>query len=319
MAHIVVLDGYTLNPGDLSWSEFDSFGKVTVHDRTPADQIIARARGAACVLTNKTPLNADTLGQLPDLKYIGVLATGYNVVDVKAASATGVIVSNIPSYGTASVAQHAMALLLELANHVQIHVDAVRAGDWTTNVDWCFTRAPLTELADKTFGVVGFGRIGRQTAAVAHALGMRIIAFDANETAPPPYPGFRFAALDDLLRESDVVSLHCPLFPDTQGLINRRTLALMKPTALLLNTSRGPLIVDQDLADALNEGRLGGAGLDVLSVEPPPASNPLIGAKNCLITPHIAWASRESRSRLMQLALGNLAAFLKGQPTNVVG
>jgi glycerate dehydrogenase len=318
MAHIVVLDGYTLNPGDLSWDGFTPFGQVTVHDRTPADQIVQRGKGATIVLTNKTPISRETLREWPDVKYIGVLATGYNVVDVKAAKDLGVVVSNIPSYGTASVAQHAFALILELANQVRIHADAVAAGEWSANADWCFTKTPLVELSEKTLGIVGFGRIGRQTAAIGHAMGMRIVAHDANEVDPPPYPGFRFAPLDDLLRSSDVVSLHCPLLPSTQGLINRTSLALMKPSALLINTSRGPLVVDQDLADALNERRLAGAGLDVLSAEPPPATNPLIGATNCLITPHTAWASRESRARLMQLAVGNLAAFVGGNPTNVV-
>jgi glycerate dehydrogenase len=318
MTDIVVLDGYTLNPGDLSWDGIARLGRLTVHDRTPAGEILERAKGARCLFTNKTPLSADTIGRLPRLEYIGVLATGYNVVDVKAAAARGVVVSNIPTYGTASVAQHTFALILELANHVQIHGDAVRAGEWSTNPDWCFTKTPLVELEGKTLGIVGFGRIGRQTAAIGHALGMRIIAHDANETAPPAYDGFRFATLEDLLRTSDVVSLHCPLFPSTQGLINRKTLALMKPTAFLINTSRGPLVVEEDLADALNNGTLAGAGLDVLSVEPPPATQPLIGAKNCLITPHIAWASRESRARLMALAVDNLAAFLGGAAINVV-
>lgn len=318
MTGIVVLDGYTLNPGDLSWDGFKAFGEITVHDRTPPASVVERARGAACLLTNKTPITAEMLAELPALRYVGVLATGYNVVDVKAAAARGVVVSNIPTYGTASVAQHAFALILALANRVQVHADAVRAGEWAANPDWCFTKTPLVELAEKTLGIVGFGRIGRQTAAIGHALGMRVLAHDAHETAPPSYHGFRFVSLEELLGQADVISLHCPLFPATQGLINARTLALMKPTAFLINTSRGPLVVEADLAEALNAGRLAGAGLDVLSVEPPSASNPLIGARNCLITPHNAWASRESRSRLMQLAVGNLAAFLAGKPTNVV-
>jgi glycerate dehydrogenase len=318
MTHIVVLDGHTLNPGDLSWEGFEPFGRLTVHDRTRPEQVAERASGAAVVLTNKTPLGADTLGQLPALEYIGVLATGYNVVDVKAAKERGVIVSNIPTYGTASVAQHAVALMLELTNQVKVHADAVSQGEWSTHTDWCFTKTPLVELADKTLGIVGFGRIGRQMATIGHALGMRIVAHDAHETDAPSYPGFRFAPLDQLLREADVVSLHCPLLPATQGLVNSKTLALMKPTAFLINTSRGPLVVDQDLADALNEGRIAGAGLDVLSVEPPPPGHPLIGARNCLITPHTAWASRESRSRLMDLAVANLAAFRDGKPINVV-
>jgi glycerate dehydrogenase len=315
---IVVLDGYTLNPGDLSWAAFEKLAPIEVHDRTEPSKIVDRAKGAEFVLTNKTPLSAETLKQLPDLRYIGVLATGYNVVDVKTAKERGIPVCNIPTYGTASVAQHAFALLLELCNHVQAHADGVRAGQWTTNKDWCFTLTPLMELADKTLGVVGFGRIGRQVGEIGHALGMRVIAHDNVQTNPPSLRGFRFAPLEELLAESDAVSLHCPLFPDTQGLINAKTLRLMKPTAFLINTSRGPLIVEQDLADALNESRLAGAGLDVLSVEPPPASNPLLTARNCLITPHIAWASRESRERLMNLAVENFDAFLKGQPRNVV-
>jgi len=314
---IVVLDGYTLNPGDLSWERFGELAPIEVHERTEPPKVVERVGGAAFVLTNKTPLTAETLGRLPDLEYVGVLATGYNIVDVKAAKERGITVSNIPTYGTASVAQHAFALLLELSNHVRIHAEAVRAGEWTTNEDWCFTLTPLVELAHKTLGIVGFGRIGRQVGDIGHAMGMRVIAFDSVQTNPPSFDGFRFAPLDELLRESDVVSLHCPLFPETKGLINATTLRQMKPTAFLINTSRGPLIVEQDLADALNEGRLAGAGLDVLSVEPP-SQNPLLQAKNCVITPHIAWASREPRARLMQLAVDNLSAFLRGQPQNVV-
>lgn len=314
---IVVLDGYTLNPGDLSWDGFTKLAPIDVHERTPPGSIVERASGAWFVLTNKTPLSADTLRALPDLRYIGVLATGYNVVDVKEAKARGVVVSNIPTYGTASVAQHVFALLLELTNHAQTHAGAVRAGDWTTSKDWCFTLAPLVELANKTLGIVGFGRIGRQVAAIGHAMGMRVTAFDSVRTNPPDYPGFQFVELDELLRQADVVSLHCPLFPETQGLINANTLRLMKPTAFLINTSRGPLVVEQDLAAALNDGRIAGAGLDVLSVEPP-RDNPLLQARNCVVTPHIAWATREARARLMQLAVENLAAFVNGRPQNVV-
>lgn len=314
---IVVLDGFTLNPGDLSWDGFSGLAPIEVHERTPPAAILERAAGAEFVLTNKTPLNADTIRALPDLRYIGVLATGYNVVDVKEAKARGVAVCNIPTYGTASVAQHVFALLLELSNHVQIHADAVRAGDWTSNKDWCFTLTPLIELANKTIGIVGFGRIGRQVGAIAHAMGMRVIAFDSVRTNAPDYPGFQFVELAELLQQSDVVSLHCPLFPETQGLVNSTTLQQMKKTALLINTSRGPLVVEQDLANALNEGRIAGAGLDVLSVEPP-RDNPLLSAKNCIVTPHIAWATREARARLMQLAVDNLAAFIGGKPQNVV-
>lgn len=315
---IVVLDGYTLNPGDLTWEGLEALGKLEVYERTEASLILRRAQGAELALTNKTPLTAETLKQLKSLRYIGVLATGYNIVDVKAAKELGIPVSNIPTYGTASVAQFAFALLLELCHHVGLHGDAVRASEWTNNKDWCFWKTPLIELAGKTMGIVGFGRIGRDVGRIADAMGMRVIAHDSVQTNPPAHVGFRWVGLEELLRESDVVSLHCPLFPETQGLINAQRLSLMKPTAFLINNSRGPLTVDQDLADALNSGSLAGAAVDVLSVEPPPASNPLLTAKNCLVTPHISWATKEARSRLMGLAVDNVRAFLAGKPQNVV-
>jgi glycerate dehydrogenase len=315
---IVVLDGYCLNPGDLSWDALAALGELEVFDRTAPADVVQRAAGAEAAFTNKTPFTAASLAQLPALRFIGVLATGYNIVDVGAARTHSITVSNIPIYGTASVAQFVFALLLELCHDVRLHADATRAGEWTRNPDWSFWKSPLMELAGKTMGIIGFGRIGRQTARIADAMGMKVIAYDTVQTNPPDYPDFRWASRDDLLRESDVVSLHSPLFPDTQGMINKSTLALMKPSAFLLNTSRGPLVVDQDLADALNSGRIAGAGLDVLSVEPPPADNPLLSARNCLVTPHIAWATREARSRLMQQAVENLAAFVKGAPQNVV-
>lgn len=315
---IVVLDGYTLNPGDLTWKGLEALGTLEVHERTEAPLVVQRAQGADLLLTNKTPLPAEVLDQLKGLRYIGVLATGYNVVDVKAARELGIPVSNIPTYGTPSVAQFAVALLLELCHHVGLHSDAVRAGEWSRNKDWCFWNTPLVELAGKTMGIVGFGRIGREVGKIANALGMRVIAFDAVETNPPAYPGFRWAGLEELLSESDAVSLHCPLFPETAGLINTQRLRLMKPTAFLINNSRGPLIVDQDLADALNAGRLAGAAVDVLSVEPPAGSNPLLTAKNCLVTPHMSWATKEARSRLMDLAVDNVKTFLAGKPQNVV-
>jgi glycerate dehydrogenase len=318
MKKIVVLDGYTLNPGDLSWDGLQQIAPIEVHDRTEASKILERAKGAEFILTNKTPLSAETLKQLPDLRYIGVLATGYNVVDVKAAKERGIPVCNIPTYGTASVAQHAFALILELTVNAKLHSDAARAGEWSASKDWCFWKTPLIGLEGKTLGIVGFGRIGRRVAEVGHAFGMIIIAQDSVQTNPPTYEGFRWSSLDELLRDADIVSLHCPLFPETQGLMNAARLKLMKRTAFLINTSRGPLIVDQDLADALNAGVIAGAGVDVLSVEPPAASNPLLTAKNCLVTPHIAWATKEARARLMQLAVENLAAFVKGQPQNVV-
>jgi len=315
---IVVLDGYTLNPGDLSWDGLKDLGDVTIYDYTPADQIVARAQGAEILFTNKTPLMADTLAQLDKLTYIGVLATGYNVVDVKAAAARGVAVTNIPTYGTSSVAQMVFALLLELCHHVQLHSDAVRAGEWSESRDFCFWKTPLVELQGKTIGIVGFGRIGRQVARIADAFGMRILAQDKFQGPAPDLADFRWAELDELLAQSDVVSLHCPLFPDTAGLINQETLARMKPSAFLINTSRGGLIVDQDLSDALNRNQIAGAALDVLSVEPPPADNPLLKAKNILITPHISWATGEARARLMGIAVDNLKAYLAGKPVNVI-
>jgi glycerate dehydrogenase len=315
---IAVLDGYCLNPGDLSWDGLRKLGEVEVFDRTPADQVVARAAGAEVVFTNKTPLSAEALGQLPALRYIGVLATGYNIVDVAAAKARGIVVANIPTYGTASVAQFVFALLLELCHNVGLHAGAVRAGEWSRNPDWSFWKAPLVELAGKTMGIIGFGRIGRATGRIADAMGMRVIANDTYQGDAPAYEGFRWAGVEELLRESDVVSLHSPLFPETKGLINSQRLGWMQASAFLINTSRGPLVVDQDLADALNAERIAGAGLDVLSLEPPDAGNPLLSARNCLVTPHIAWATREARSRLMDLALENVTAYLAGAPRNVV-
>jgi glycerate dehydrogenase len=315
---IVVLDGYCLNPGDLSWDALRQFGEVEVFDRTAADQVAERAAGAALLLTSKTPLPMEVLVRLPQLRYIGVIGTGYNNVDVEAARRQNITVTNIPTYGTTSVAQFVFALLLELCNHVKLHADAVRAGEWARSPDWSFSKVPLTELSGKVMGIIGFGRIGRQVASIADALGMRVTALDVHQYDPPPFSGFQWASLEQLLPTSDVVSLHSPLFPETRGMINARTLALMKPTAFLINTSRGPLLVDQDLADALNAGRIAGAGVDVLSVEPPPDGNPLLTARNCLVTPHIAWATREARSRLIDGAVQNLAVFLSGNPRNTV-
>jgi glycerate dehydrogenase len=315
---ITVLDGYALNPGDLSWDGLARLGEVRVFDRTPPAEVATRAAGAAIVLTNKTPLGADTLRQLPDLKYIGVLATGYDVVDTGAARVRGIVVTNIPIYGTASVAQFAFALLLELCHNVGQHAGAVRAGEWTRNPDWSFRKSPLVELAGKTMGIIGFGRIGRQTGRIADAMGMAVAASDPRQGDPPPWAGFRWAGVEQVLRESDVVSLHAPLLPDTRGMVNARSLGWMKSTAFLINTSRGPLVVDQDLADALNAGGIAGAGLDVLSVEPPAESNPLLAARNCLVTPHMAWATHEARSRLMDLAVENIAAWAAGKPRNVI-
>lgn len=318
MPRIVVLDGYALNPGDLSWEGLKGLGEVEIHERTPPQQIVDRAQNADAVFTNKTPLPAETLVRLPNLRYIGVLATGYNVVDVAAAAAQGIVVTNIPTYGTASVAQFVFALLLELCHNVGLHNHAVRSGQWSRNPDWSFWKTPLVELSGKTLGIIGFGRIGRQTAGIGRALGMVVIAADSNRVNPPDWPGFRWCETEALLAESDVISLHCPLLPETTGLIDQRRLELMKRSALLINTSRGPLVVEQDLANALNTGRIAGAALDVLPQEPPSDGSPLFKANNCVLTPHIAWATLEARSRLMDLAVANLAAFLAGRPQNVV-
>ncbi|MDR3700554.1 MAG: D-2-hydroxyacid dehydrogenase [Candidatus Sulfopaludibacter sp.] len=316
---ITVLDGYALNPGDLSWDELRKFGDVEVFDRTMVDEVVRRAAGAAIVLTNKTPMPDYAIRQLPELRYIGVLATGYNVVDVEAAKQCGVVVTNAPTYASASVAQFVFALLLELCHNVKLHAEAVRAGEWSRSLDWSFWKSPLIELSGKTMGIVGFGRIGRAAGRIADALGMRVLACDTYQGDAPLYTGFRWATLEEALRESDVVSLHSPLFPETRGMIHAGTLALMRPSAFLINTSRGPLVVDQDLAEALNAGRLAGAGLDVLSIEPPLDTNPLLHARNCLVTPHIAWATREARSRLMEIAVDNVSSFVAGTPRNVIG
>ena len=315
---IVVLDGYCLNPGDLSWDGVRACGETLVFDRTPAGDAAHRAAGAHVAFTNKTPLPAEVLRQLPELRYIGVLATGYNIVDVQAARRQGIVVTNIPTYGTASVAQFVFALLLEMCHNVGVHADAVRAGEWTRSADWCFTKAPLVELAGLTMGIVGFGRIGRAVGKIADAMAMRVVAADTNRNDAPPYANFRWMEIDELLAEADVVSLHAPLAAGTRGMIDARALERMKPSAFLINTSRGPLVVDRDLANALNAGHLAGAALDVLSEEPPAAHNPLLTARNCLATPHIAWATRAARARLMEEAVRNLAAFVAGESRNVI-
>jgi glycerate dehydrogenase len=315
MTRIVVLDGYTLNPGDLSWEGLLALGDCRVYDRTPTDCIVQRARDAEIVLTNKTVLDRDVLAQLPRLRYIGVLATGYNVVDVAAARQRGIPVTNVPTYGTRSVAQMTFALLLELAQHVGHHAQTVREGRWSSSEDFCYWDYPLIELDGLTMGLIGLGRIGRATADLAKAFGMRVLGYDP---LVPPVEEIESTDLESLLRTSDVISLHCPLTDDNRGLIDARRLAMMKPTALLLNTSRGPLIDEAALADALNGGRLAGAGLDVLAIEPPTVDNPLLQANNCLITPHIAWATRAARSRMMETVLANIRAFLAGKAENVV-
>ncbi len=314
---IVVLDGYTLNPGDLSWDALQQLGPCALHDRTPPEQVVARARDAEIVLTNKTLLPRDTIAALPKLKYIGVLATGYNVVDVAAAKERSIPVANIPDYGTHSVAQMTFALLLELAHRTGHHAQTVRDGRWARSADFCYWDSPLIELFGLNFGVIGFGKIGRATAKLAEAFGMKVLVHTRTRPADLP-ASCEFVSLDQLLARSDVVSLHCPLTADNKQFINAERLARMKSTAFLLNTSRGPLLDEAAVADALNAGNIAGAGLDVLSIEPPKADNPLLTAKNCLVTPHIAWATRAARARLMNIAVENLRAFLAGTPRNVV-
>lgn len=314
--NLVVLDGYTANPGDLDWAAFHALGALTVYDRTPVAEIANRAADAEVVFTNKTPLDAATINALPKLKYIGVLATGYNVVDVAAAKARGIPVCNVPEYGTANVAQAVFALILELTNRTGHHSDTVKVGRWSQCPDFCYWDFPQIELSGRTLGIVGYGRIGAAVARIGQAFGMKVIAH--RRSGIPAGEPAEAADLETVFRESDIISLHCPLTPETKHLINRERIDGMKRSAFLINTARGPLIDEAALATALNEGRLAGAGLDVLSVEPPGADNPLIGAKNCLITPHIAWATREARGRLLAIAAGNLQLWQAGTPRNTV-
>lgn len=315
---IVVLDGYTLNPGDLSWDGLKALGEVTVYDRTEPKDITSRIGDAKIVFTNKTPITRDVLEACPSIEWIGVLATGYNVVDVDSAKEKGVPVCNIPTYGTTAVAQYVFALLLELCHHVGEHEQTVKAGDWASCQDFCYWNYPLVELADKTMGIIGLGRIGRNTAKIANAFGMKVLAFDEHKIDGIETEMLKYAELDELLANSDVISLHCPLFESTKGIINKNTIAKMKNGVMIINTSRGPLIVEEDLRDALNSGKVGGAASDVVSTEPINMDNPLLQAKNMMITPHIAWAPKESRARLMDIAVNNLVEYLKGNPVNVV-
>jgi glycerate dehydrogenase len=314
--NIIILDGFTLNPGDLSWEELQSLAPCTVYDRTTPAEVESRAADADILLTNKTELTAGNIQTLPRLKYVGVLATGTNVVDLAVARARGIPVTNVPTYGTRSVAQLTFALLLELAHHIGHHAQTVREGRWTRSTDWCYWDFPLVELDGLTMGLVGLGRIGRAVSELATAFGMKVIAYDP--MAGPAPASVRLVELDALFGESDVVSLHCPLTPQTANLVDARRLVLMKPTAFLLNTSRGPLVDQSALAEALNSGRIAGAAMDVLAKEPPPADNPLLTARNCILTPHLAWATRAARSRLMKIAVENVRAFLQGKPQNVV-
>ena len=317
---IVVLDGYAENPGDLSWAPLEALGEVTVYDRTSLtdeEETIVRLSGAEIAVTNKTPITRRVIDACPRLRYITMLATGYNVVDAAYAREKGIPLSNIPAYGTAAVGQFAIALLLEICHHAAHHSDTVHAGKWAACADWCYWDYPLIELGGKTMGIIGFGRIGQQTGRIARALGMRVLACGSH----PSDSGRAIAdyvELDALLAASDVIALHCPLFPETEGIINRETIRKMKDGVILLNNSRGPLVVEQDLADALNSGKVYAAGLDVVSTEPIREDNPLLTAKNCIITPHISWAPRESRQRIMDTAAQNIKAYLDGAPINVV-
>ena len=317
---IVVLDGHTENPGDLSWAPLEALGELTVYDRTPVHdeaEIIRRIGDAEVVFTNKTPISKTTIDACPNMKFISMLATGYNVVDYAHAAEKGIPVTNVPSYGTAAVGQFAIAMLLEICHHVAHHDQTVHEGKWANCIDWCYWDYPLIELDGKTIGIIGFGRIGQQTGKIAKALGMKVLAFDKFENDTGRAIG-EYVDLDALLAQSDVIALHCPLFPDTQGIVNKDTIAKMKDGVIILNNSRGPLVVEQDLADALNSGKVYAAGLDVVATEPILPDNPLLSAKNCIITPHISWAPKESRQRIMDCAVENVKAYLSGKPVNVV-
>lgn len=315
---IVVLDGYTLNPGDLSWDGLEKLGRLTVYDRTNEEEVVERIRDAQIVFTNKTPITKETLAVCQQIKYIGVLATGYNIVDVAAASEQGIIVTNIPSYGIYAVSQFAIALLLELCHRVGDHAGSVLAGDWANNPDWCYWNYPLIELCGKTMGIIGFGKIGQRTGHIAQALGMKVLAYDVTKYPELESETCQYVMLDELFAEADVIVLHCPLFDETRGIINAKNIARMKDGVLIINNSRGQLIVEEDLRDGLNSGKVGGAAVDVVSTEPIKLTNPLLQAKNIIITPHISWAPRESRQRLMDIAVDNLIHFLNGAVRNQV-
>lgn len=314
---IVVLDGYAANPGDLSWDGMKALGECVIYERTASEQVLERAAGAEVVLTNKVVITAEHIASLPDLKYIGVLATGYNIVDVEAARNRGIVVTNIPAYSTDSVAQMVFAHILNICLQVQHYTEEVRGGRWTSSPDFCFWDTPLMELSGKKLGIVGLGHTGSATARIAIGFGMQVCAY-TSKSHFQLIPEIKKMELDELFRECDIVSLHCPLNEQTRGMVNAARLKTMKPTAILINTGRGPLVNEQDLADALNNGTIYAAGVDVLSQEPPRADNPLLHARNCFITPHIAWASGEARQRLMQIAVDNLNGYITGKVVNNV-
>ena len=317
---IVVLDGYTENPGDLSWGALEALGEVTVYDRTSyvdAPIIAERLGDAEVAVINKTPISKATIDSCPNLKMVAVLATGYNVVDYNYCKEKGIIVCNVPTYGTDIVGQYAVGLLLEICSHFWYHSESVHKGEWASNVDWCYWDFPMIELAHKTVGIIGLGRIGQTTARILKAMNMRVIAYDSFQSDAGRQVA-EYVDLDTLLAESDVICLHCPLFPDTEGIINKDTIAKMKDGVIIINNSRGQLVVGQDLADALNSGKVYAAGLDVVSTEPIKPENPLLGAKNCIITPHISWAAKEARQRIMDITADNIKAYMDGAPVNVV-
>ncbi len=315
---IVILDAYTTNPGDLSWEKFSEFGELTVYDYTPENLIIERCKDAEIIIDNKVVLTKDILDKLPKLKYIGMLSTGFNVIDIEAGKANGVTVCNVPTYSTAAVAQLTFALILEIYNQVGLHSEAVHNGEWTSCRDFSFQKTPLVELCNKTIGLIGYGKIGTEVAKIANAFSMNILCYVPSKKPQPNFKNFRFVTLDELAEQSDIISLHCPLTPETTGIINKNFISKMKKNAIVINTSRGPAIDEQALAEALNNGVIAGAGVDVLSTEPPKENNPLLSCPNCLITPHIAWAGYETRNRLIGVVYDNLKAFLSGKPINVV-
>ena len=315
--NIVILDAYTLSPGDLSWEQFEKLGECSIYDRTASDEVVERAKDAEILFTNKTPLSKHTIRELTKLKYIGVLATGYNIVDVNAAREQNIVVTNVPTYGTDSVSQMTIAHILNLTNRVAHHSGSVRDGKWSASKDWCYWDYPLIELRDLILGIIGFGRIGQAVAKLALAFGMKVIFYDPHITSKP-MQNVNSVQLNQLFKMSDVISLHCPLGEETEKVVNRERLSMMKRTAFLINTSRGPLIDEEVLAESLNSGKISGAGLDVLSAEPPPEDNPLLKAKNCYITPHNSWATKASRIRLMNAVIDNLKSYLRSEPKNVV-
>lgn len=315
---IVMLDSYTTNPGDLSWASFEKLGDFTAYDRTPAELTVERAKDADILITNKTLLPKSVLEKLPKLKYIGLLSTGYNVVDIEYAKQKNIPVCNVPTYSTLAVAQLTFALILEVYNHVSLHNSAVHAGEWANSTDFCFWKTPLIELGGKTMGIIGFGKIGSAVAKIADAFGMNILCYVPRKKEQPPIKNFKFVSLDELLKESDIVSLHCPLTPETEKMVNNDFISKMKKNAVLINTSRGAAIDEEALAAALKSGDILAAGVDVLSCEPPKKDNPLLSCKNCIITPHIAWAGYETRQRLVKIVYDNLKSFLDGKTQNNV-